>query len=149
MSKITDAAVHDALNWLRAALDCKNYHWDADQREAAELAYAEAVKNLSPSPAGHGDALEAEARRMFEAQADKHAAPWEQQWEPTKKHWRSAALVARQPVGQEPLTIKSVRQFIAARSPNEEHREDVLSGDYDHTDWFAHVAAALAKGNNS
>ncbi|MGF6212393.1 hypothetical protein [Comamonas sp. 4034] len=32
-------AMHDALLWLRSALDCKDWHWDPDQRECAELAY--------------------------------------------------------------------------------------------------------------
>jgi|GEM_PF-2793201 len=58
-----------------------------------------------------GDALEAEARRLFQAQADKLAAPWERQWEPTKKHWRAAALAARQPVRQEAVVTYCGRRL--------------------------------------
>lgn len=69
----------------------------------------------------------------------------------TEDAWQAwqAALAARQPGAQVPVSAKDVRQFIADRAPNSEHREDVLSGDYDHTDWFAHVAAALSQGENS
>lgn len=35
--------------------------------------------------------IEGRARRMFEAQADKLAAPWCRQWEATKDCWRAAA----------------------------------------------------------
>jgi hypothetical protein len=58
-------------------------------------------------------------------------------------------LAHRQSGDPLPVSINSIRQFIADRAPNDEHREDVLSGDYDHTDWFAHVAAALNQGGNS
>lgn len=46
------------------------------------------------------DVLEEQARMMFESQADKYALPWGQQWEPTKDHWRKAAIAACQRVGQ-------------------------------------------------
>ena len=59
------------------------------------------------------------------------------------------ALAARQPGAQVPVSAKAVRQFIADRAPNDEHREDVLSGDYNHTDWCAHVAAALSQREKS
>ena len=39
-----DRAVEEALIWLRAALDCKEFGWSEDQREAAEYAYAAAFK---------------------------------------------------------------------------------------------------------
>ncbi len=35
--------VAEALLWLRGALDCENYYWDPDQREAAEFAYKAAL----------------------------------------------------------------------------------------------------------
>lgn len=54
-----------------------------------------------------------------------------------------AALAAngKQQVGVVPESVskKAVRQFIADRAPNDEHREDILSGDYDHTLWFDHI----------
>lgn len=40
---------------------------------------------------------------------------------------------------QEPVSKMAVRKFIADRAPNDEHREDILSGDYDHTAWFDHI----------
>lgn len=38
MDRPTPEAVRDALSWLRAALDCPTFSWDADQRDAAEVA---------------------------------------------------------------------------------------------------------------
>lgn len=38
----------------------------------------------------------------------------------------------------------TTRRFIAGRTTNPEHRQDVLDGDYDGTEWFAHVQAALS-----
>lgn len=38
----------------------------------------------------------------------------------------------------------ATRRFIADRTPIPYHRQDVLDGDYDGTEWFAHVQAALA-----
>lgn len=68
-------------------------------------------------------------------------------------HQRGEAITPIQPVGQESVSIDVVRKFIADRAPNDEHREDVLSGDYDHTAWFGHIrelmealAAPPAKG---
>lgn len=61
-------------------------------------------------------------------------------------------LAARPRLRQEPVSIKSVRQFIADRTPNEEYREDILSGDHDHSAWFDHIRelmTALSQGNNS
>ncbi|QHB72115.1 hypothetical protein [Stenotrophomonas sp. 364] len=51
------------------------------------------------------------------------------------------AATGKQQVGevQEPVSEKAVRQFIADRATNDEHREDILSGDYDHTAWFDHI----------
>lgn len=37
----------------------------------------------------------------------------------------------------------AVRRFIADRTANPEQRQDVLDGDYDGTEWFGHVRAAL------
>jgi hypothetical protein len=45
-------AVDEALMWLRSALDCKNYYWDPDQREAAEYAYAAAIQNRADAKDG-------------------------------------------------------------------------------------------------
>lgn len=39
-----------------------------------------------------------------------------------------------------------VRRFIAKRVTSPEHRQNVLDGDYDETDWFGHVRAALNVG---
>ena len=38
-----------------------------------------------------GEDVESAARALFEAQADRLAAPWDRQWEPTKEHWRKVA----------------------------------------------------------
>ena len=38
--------------------------------------------------------VEDKAREMFTEQADKLAAPWERQWEPTKELWRRRAKEA-------------------------------------------------------
>lgn len=38
----------------------------------------------------------------------------------------------------------TTRRFIAERTTNPEYRQDVLDGDYDGTEWFAHVQAALS-----
>lgn len=38
----------------------------------------------------------------------------------------------------------TTRRFIAERTTNPQHRQDVLDGDYDGTEWFAHVQAALS-----
>lgn len=40
-----EASRHVAL-WLRGALDCKQWNWDADQREAAEDAYSKLMELL-------------------------------------------------------------------------------------------------------
>lgn len=40
--------------------------------------------------------------------------------------------------------VQSVRRFIAERTTNPEQRQDVLDGDYDWSEWFGHVQAALA-----
>ena len=48
----------------------------------------------APVAAAPVDQLETMARQMFEAQADKLAAPWNQQWEPTKENWRKKAAAA-------------------------------------------------------
>lgn len=45
----SEGAVSAALLWLRGALDCKEFAWDADQREAAEQAYAAAVSQSEPA----------------------------------------------------------------------------------------------------
>ena len=37
------AALKAQATWVRAALDCKTWHWDADQREAAEFEYKAAI----------------------------------------------------------------------------------------------------------
>jgi hypothetical protein len=42
-----DGAVSAALLWLRGALDCKEFAWDADQREAAEQAYSAATSSVA------------------------------------------------------------------------------------------------------
>lgn len=45
----------------------------------------------APARAPGGDEVEKMARSLFEAQADRLAAPWEQQWDRTKQHWRRIA----------------------------------------------------------
>lgn len=42
-----DGPVGVALDWLRAALDCKSFHWDGDQRECAEGAHKAATEWLA------------------------------------------------------------------------------------------------------
>lgn len=37
--------------WLRSALDCKDWQWDADQREWAEQAHKAAIDVLNAPPA--------------------------------------------------------------------------------------------------
>ncbi|MEN5115889.1 hypothetical protein ABE488_00930 [Luteimonas sp. TWI662] len=44
-------AVRTALDWLRSALDCAEFIWEADQAKDAEAAYGEAVTALSAAPA--------------------------------------------------------------------------------------------------
>ncbi len=56
--------------------------------------------------------------------------------------WQAAlSATGKQQVGevQEAVSKEAVRQFIADRAPNDENREDILSGDYDHTLWFDHI----------
>jgi hypothetical protein len=65
-----EAVTSEALSWLRAALDCKDWHWDPDQREAAEFAYqAAAAAPREPAPAvGDGmlpDALVPHAKEWY------------------------------------------------------------------------------------
>lgn len=43
-STTKDGPVGMALQWLRAALDCKAWNWDADQRECAEQSYKDATE---------------------------------------------------------------------------------------------------------
>lgn len=54
-----------------------------------------------------------------------------------------AALSAQpSPGGQgAPMNLedKAVRQFLADRAPTDVHREEILSGAYDHTLWFDHI----------
>jgi hypothetical protein len=60
--------------------------------------------------------------------------------------------LANRQFGAQAVSIKSVRQFIADRTPNDEYRENILSGDYDHTAWFEHIRelmTVLSEGNNS
>lgn len=42
------------------------------------------------------------------------------------------------------VSANAVRQFIADRTPNDEHRENILCGDYDHTAWFDHIRELMA-----
>lgn len=56
--------------------------------QLSESEYA-ALRTKQPA-ASEGD-VEALARKMFTDQADKLAAPWDRQWEPTKQHWREKA----------------------------------------------------------
>lgn len=44
-------ALTTTQQWLRAALDCKDWHWDPDQHEAAEMAFQAAEAALTPKEA--------------------------------------------------------------------------------------------------
>jgi hypothetical protein len=50
-----EAALRETLSWLRAALDCKTWSWDDDQREAAESDYTRCNDALPPAPSEGGD----------------------------------------------------------------------------------------------
>ena len=50
--------------------------------------------------------VEDKAQEMFTEQADKLAAPWERQWEPTKALWRRRAEEA---LAQQPAAVDDVR----------------------------------------
>lgn len=39
----TLASLGAMVDWVKAALNCKDWHWDGDQREAAELEFATAL----------------------------------------------------------------------------------------------------------
>lgn len=41
-----DRKIRNGLSWVRAALDCKTWDWDDDQRECAELELAAALEAL-------------------------------------------------------------------------------------------------------
>lgn len=66
LAKQQGDAVAEALQWLRAALDCKNYRWDADQREAAEFAYTAALAAYQPQSREDLIALAREAIRQLD-----------------------------------------------------------------------------------
>ncbi len=54
----------------------------------------------------------------------------------------SALSAQPSPGGQDgPSNVddKAVRQFLAGRAPTDVHREEILSGAYDHTLWFDHI----------
>lgn len=46
---------------------------------------------------------------------------------------------------QAPVDALAVRKFIASRTPGDEHRENILSGDYDHTAWFDHIRELMTE----
>lgn len=56
----------------------------------------------------------------------------------------AVATLSAQPSPGGRADALTVRRFIAERARNPEHRQDVLDGCYDSTDWFGHVQAALA-----
>lgn len=59
--ELEQAAQHGEI-WTSAALDCKNWHWDQDQREAAEHsleAIRRAVAGAPPLDVTHGQAVAA------------------------------------------------------------------------------------------
>lgn len=47
--------------------------------------------------------------------------------------------------GKVDVSPQDVRKFIANRVAGPEHKQDILDGDYDGTEWFGHVRAALAQ----
>lgn len=44
MGYLPDGPVEMAFTWLKAALDCKNFHWDGDQHECASHSLEDARK---------------------------------------------------------------------------------------------------------
>ena len=38
--------LENVCHWLRACLECESYHWDSDQREAAEDSLTRANRRL-------------------------------------------------------------------------------------------------------
>lgn len=142
------------VEWVR---DIHDVEQGLIQRPAAPHA-----ANNAPSPTIRTQVgeVQGDARAQFEAWAksagletkiyahnDMHSHPV------TRGAWMAwQHLAARLRLRQEPVSIKSVRQFIADRTPNEEYREDILSGDHDHSAWFDHIRelmTALSQGNNS
>ncbi|MGE8446621.1 MAG: hypothetical protein ACN6O1_10420 [Comamonas sp.] len=63
-------AMHDALLWLRSALDCKDWHWSPEQRDCAELAYHASIAALpATEDSSAGDLAEASHQTKLLAQA--------------------------------------------------------------------------------
>jgi len=104
--------------------------WVAD-RKPAELAEQQGVE-LPPLP----EAIEAEFAIPGASPVSVYTAAQMQDYA-----WTALAATSKQQVGeaQEQVSKDAVRQFIADRAPDDEHREDILSGDYDHTLWFDHI----------
>lgn len=43
----TYASLRAMTDWVKAALNCRDWHWDGDQREAAEIELATALEALA------------------------------------------------------------------------------------------------------
>lgn len=88
--------IGDAIQHLSKWLDLNECECEAShQCGRAEVERTrDQLRTLAQQPALSAPVgVEDKARAMFEAQADKLAAPWERQWEPTKEHWRAKARV--------------------------------------------------------
>ncbi|MBN5028241.1 hypothetical protein JY419_02220 [Stenotrophomonas maltophilia] len=132
----------ETLWWLQDAINTMAE--GGNQSHARFLQSLHDSLSVQPSPGGQGDTLEDEARRMFEAQADSLAAPWSHQWEPTKEHWRKAALAARQPVG-EPVEATDAMVEAALQSTvanNASPWRQVVASE-DHADFISDMRAAI------
>lgn len=78
------------------------------RREVRPLVYGDTAPPRPEASAPVG--VEDKARAMFEAQADRLAAPWDRQWEPTKDFWRKCAAEA---LAQQPAACDHERSHAA------------------------------------
>lgn len=71
-----------------------------------------------------GDDVESAARALFEAQADRLAAPWDRQWEPTKEHWRKVARGNLYATTPHP-SADAVREYVTELRAQADHKMGV------------------------